>query len=435
LSNELFSLDNHVVTEMVVSDQGTVYRYNYLYNINGDKVLETTHIQSGSTWNRYKQTEWLYFNTFLTKQVESEWDNTNSKWVTTYTIDYIYDNNLVQTELHNTYSNTVITPSLKTVFVYVDGKKTNESKYNYQISNWVLVEDVYYQYSANGNLENSTTSVFSANVLQTQYFSTFLYNENNTLSSELIQQKNPSDLTWQNLKQINWYYQPSSTLVAVQRSKNWLASASIWENESKHEYLYNAQNVLYAEICQAWKLNFWEDVTRYDYQHDNAGNTTKSTLSIPKYNKWRVFSYVDYSNFEAEKANLIESKFDFWGGETGSYYSTYIPFAFNTDFSIKKGNKMEIKREVYTADITVYEQNKNNILQVYPNPSEGVFYVDINKTGVKSWEVYDLYGHVLKASNNKVITGTIDLTDFQDGIYIISLKTDTLNLVQRVIKK
>ena len=59
-SSKLFATDSQLVTELTVFDNDTTYRYLYLYNNQGSKVLETKYFKQVNTWVRKSQTEWLY---------------------------------------------------------------------------------------------------------------------------------------------------------------------------------------------------------------------------------------------------------------------------------------------------------------------------------------------------------------------------------------
>lgn len=81
--------------------------------------------------------------------------------------------------------------------------------------------------------------------------------------------------------------------------------------------------------------------------------------------------------------------------------------------------------------------NENDIyVDIYPNPSNGVF--TINQTGNNdlTYTVYDLTGRVIfntKKLNNNI--ETIDLTKKASGTYLIEFKTSNTSFTQRLIKK
>ncbi len=80
-----------------------------------------------------------------------------------------------------------------------------------------------------------------------------------------------------------------------------------------------------------------------------------------------------------------------------------------------------------------------NGLSVYPNPSKGIVNVDMNNLSTKngSLALTDILGNVLKTVvlKNSDTASQLDLSEFQDGIYFIKLKSDGGESIQRVILK
>lgn len=73
--------------------------------------------------------------------------------------------------------------------------------------------------------------------------------------------------------------------------------------------------------------------------------------------------------------------------------------------------------------------NELNIIQLYPNPVKDILYIDkeINKITVT-----DLTGKVLFIENN---ISHIDMSDFQSGIYLITLEKDNQKQTTKIIKE
>ncbi len=76
---------------------------------------------------------------------------------------------------------------------------------------------------------------------------------------------------------------------------------------------------------------------------------------------------------------------------------------------------------------------------VYPNPSNGLVNVDITGSQLKnsSIVVSDLLGNEIRKAtfkNNSTVS-QVDLSEFQDGIYFVKIKSDSGETTQRVILK
>jgi hypothetical protein len=182
---------------------------------------------------------------------------------------------------------------------------------------------------------------------------------------------------------------------------------------------------------------FWENDSRYDYQYDNNNNLLKKTLSQPIYNDWRGLVSINYSNFTKNCANTIDSQYEFWGGNTGELTTSFIPFMFNNSITVQKGRSLQLSYLPVT-DTELFTPVDNNSLQripVYPNPSDGIFYINTQKYTINSWTVSDLNGQVLVKQAQSFQSGVIDLTGLPKGIYILRVTTQNQQMIQKLIKE
>jgi hypothetical protein len=89
-----------------------------------------------------------------------------------------------------------------------------------------------------------------------------------------------------------------------------------------------------------------------------------------------------------------------------------------------------------------YEQTATNIsdleqcnLLVYPNPSNGVFKLSTGNTEVKSVEIYDMLGTLIYTQDEIILTNEIDISDFENGVYILNVRLNNQNISSRIIKR
>ncbi|WP_395066000.1 T9SS-dependent M36 family metallopeptidase [Flavobacterium sp.] len=83
-----------------------------------------------------------------------------------------------------------------------------------------------------------------------------------------------------------------------------------------------------------------------------------------------------------------------------------------------------------------YFQN-DNLLKVYPNPSNGLINIKINNyQGKLTIQVIDINGRMVDEYKNENfnIEKSIDLKNLQSGMYIIKITGDNLNFTQKIIK-
>jgi len=429
----LSASDSQLITEIKVIDNDSTFRYLYLYDNQGKKVLEMKYYLQDSTWVRKSLNEWIYSGNNCVNLRERIWyDNT---WLISYTIDYEYDNDLLILETHNIYNSGSPTLFKKYEFQYNKSILATKKDFDWQSNNWQLSLETDFRYFENGKTDSIKIKEFQSGNITNQYLSTFNYNSDGTLHSQLMQEKTDND--WLNSELINWYYTTNSSSIESVRNKKWISSLSVWENTQRIDYQYNDSIELISETYMRWSTMFWKNDIRYDYQYDKNNKLTKKTLSKPIYNDWRGLISINYSNPTNNNLNDIESKFEFWGGNTGELTTSYIPFLFNSEQKIQKGRRMQISYKV-DPDTTLFTNvlnNSNQSIPVYPNPSDGIFYINTQKHTINSWIVSDIKGQILKIQNQSFQSGVIDLTDFPKGIYILRVTTPNEHLIQKLIKE
>lgn len=88
-----------------------------------------------------------------------------------------------------------------------------------------------------------------------------------------------------------------------------------------------------------------------------------------------------------------------------------------------------------TTSISLIESSKNNF-SIYPNPSTGVYSVEtIDQAIINKIEVHDLTGKLVKSIQSSTKSTTIDLTNFQKGIYIVTIFSNNTSTKRTVVKQ
>lgn len=88
-----------------------------------------------------------------------------------------------------------------------------------------------------------------------------------------------------------------------------------------------------------------------------------------------------------------------------------------------------------TLAVNYFENN--DMIRVFPNPSNGLYNIRINQfIGKVNIQVVDINGRVILNNNNVDfnIEKTIDLSSFQSGMYILKVNGQELNFSQKLIK-
>ena len=432
-ANKLHSAnDNQLITQLKVVDNDSTFLHTYVYDA-GNKVLETVYFQQDSTtFIRKTLTEWIYDGANCITQRERIWNK--SSWDFAYTIDYTYANNILTNEVHSTYLNGLPNQVKNITFEYNQNVLKTKREYSKLANSWHLSILTNYSYLPNNKTDSIIVNAFQADTLSGSYLSTFNYDNSGLLVSQLQQQRN--DTVWLNTDSINWFYFKNSNRIQTQKNKKWNTINSNWDNFQRIDYQYNDSNQVTTESYQKWNSQFWQNDIRYDYTYDNNHILLKKTLSLPIYSDWRSTVSINYSDFTLKSANTIKSTFEFWGGNTGQLTTSFIPFMFNNELVVKRASSIQIGYIQFNDTILASTKTpKNNIIQAYPNPSNGIFYLNSHEYGVNSWLVSDINGRVIKKEERVNQTGIIDLTDLPKGIYLIRIMTNQTQFFQKLIKE
>jgi hypothetical protein len=360
----------------------------------------------------------------------------NKKWNINYAIEYNYENDQLVEEIDYKYEQNSSYPILKTHFEHKNSKLTAKKSYQFENSNWRLIQEINYHYNIDEKIDSILLTFYVSENEKEEFLFTFEYLLNGLISTNLIQQTDKSD-KWINSQLVQWYYQSGTQQVAMIITKKWNATYSKWENYQKSEYEYLQQQPL-SEIHQHWELAFWRNDFRYDYFYDKNGNLEKKVLSLPIYEKWRPVINIFYDNYIQEMSNVIKAQYDFWGGEINEPVTSYIPFLFNDEWTIKKAQRIEIDYDDFIDSTDTITNENNNIIKnnvfIYPNPSEGIFYLNHSGAEIQSWIVTALNGQMI-ISQKQPSSFVIDLTDCPKGIYILKVQTSDGQFIQKIIKK
>jgi BspA type Leucine rich repeat region (6 copies)/Secretion system C-terminal sorting domain len=74
-----------------------------------------------------------------------------------------------------------------------------------------------------------------------------------------------------------------------------------------------------------------------------------------------------------------------------------------------------------------------NDVKVYPNPSTGIFNISIQEDA--SVEVHDMLGKVIYTNKVKSGNSTIDISNYQSGMYLLQVETENGSVTKKIIKE
>ncbi len=85
------------------------------------------------------------------------------------------------------------------------------------------------------------------------------------------------------------------------------------------------------------------------------------------------------------------------------------------------------------ACLGLNEKQSSPMLMIYPNPSEGVFYLRLQRTDGCELTVYNVLGEIIYSMKELGETTVIDLSSFMKGIYIFEIKDQKNRWLQKTI--
>ena len=427
------SSDNQLITELLIVDNDTTFRKIFYYDNLGNLALETKFYKKNESWIRLSQIEWVQYLTKSKMQIERIW--INDSWKDVFVHEYEYLGDILNTETQIAYNNGIALPIKKIAYKYKGDFIESKSESGWFNNAWKQTIKTEFFSSKVMNSDSIITSVFQQDTVSKQYLSVQRFNETGFLVSNVTKERT-GNVDWINKDSVNWYYNPSSKLVTIQRNKKWSTQYLNWENAQNIIYEYDVSNKIVTETYQKWNFSFWENIVRYINEYNSDGQLILKSDLLPIYNSWRSIKSIKYSDFVNSKPNFIESFYDFWGGNTGELTESYIPFMFNNEMVIPKAKSLKIGY----LSVTDTTNSTNQVAQfqpgnVYPNPSNGIFYIDNKQHEIFPWIVTDLNGRILKKNDMSRSTNVIDLTNLPRGIYLLRDMTSEIKTIQKLIKE
>ncbi|MBI1184832.1 DUF5011 domain-containing protein [bacterium] len=140
---------------------------------------------------------------------------------------------------------------------------------------------------------------------------------------------------------------------------------------------------------------------------DNYNDSTELAVSV---------EYVNSSEQPIDTAQMVQSE--------GYYTAIYTA----TD---QAGNSSKIVRTIHIMHCETGMNDFNTTdLQIYPNPSRGLFYIK-SKADLLTYQVFNSTGELVATGRN----ATINLTSFADGLYYVKVYTKNAQSFTKIIKQ
>jgi len=80
------------------------------------------------------------------------------------------------------------------------------------------------------------------------------------------------------------------------------------------------------------------------------------------------------------------------------------------------------------------EELMNQGVRIYPNPSDGILAIESQSTGQHFIEITTMNGQMIYSEKMDGTTHKLDLSSFQKGVYIITIRSEDLVTTRKIIR-
>jgi hypothetical protein len=99
--------------------------------------------------------------------------------------------------------------------------------------------------------------------------------------------------------------------------------------------------------------------------------------------------------------------------------------------------EIEVVGRTYTGTLDTVDEIVNDVIAVYPNPTDGILHIHLNKTYTNvNIEVINILGQTVLSEYHNELAQTEMRLQGNSGIYFVQIKGDNnLNLIKKIIKQ
>jgi hypothetical protein len=408
--------------------------------------------------------------TTYTDYRSQQWANGNWQNIAHFAVTY-NTNNMVETELREEWSNTVLTTSR---YRYAYDAAQNNTLFvaeRLTAGTWVPLGMDTFIYDAGNNITVSLSKQWVSGAWVNRYKVTNTYNSSNHRIGYLLEQWNGS--SWQNESR-NTYNVNATGAVVSDVYEEWISGA--WVIVNRYNYNYDVSNNLTTYATEQWNGTGWVNKWLYTYGYDAANN--KTTTLVQEWNNanwlnmyrdtmaYNAANQLTYSlnqkwvngawQSEQEKENTYNPAGNrVYGTHTtwtnGVMAKTRITLTYNGSgqllYSVaemlQNGSWVNAERVVVGCAVStdINQPDESTLTGVYPNPSQGQVTLAVFGTSAFCHiKVFDVAGSLVYSSNEGAVYGnanfTLNLQHLTTSIYTLQVYTDgTMSSHKLVLSK
>lgn len=400
----LDSMDN-------TADGMVYYRERYTYNTQGNcTLIEGLHLDEAGTLYPSFKSEYSYSNTGnMISYTYSYWDEDLNDWYILFKMEYTYSNDLL----------------------------TNGNMFTWDMDSneWDLVIKEEFSYDGQDRLTSILTLVDNNGTWEQEYKEEVSYNTAGYAYLWLDYYWDPSTSTWTpDLKDEDIF--DANGDIEMNVESLWDEMQQEWVDEYKSEFVNNDNHQILTEVYFEYDLGTmqWVQLGKDEYSYDEQGNIITTITSAWDGTTW-ILSYKEELSFDYTVSN-----------DEVVYPNEYSDFEYThklTDVMNFIWDETWLDDEQYVFYYS--EKDVNGIgdvsvaeISVYPNPSTGVFSLEISGFGTQfSISVLDFAGRVVAQeevnNSNNEYKNTLDLSNYSKGVYFLKFSSDIKSDYQKIV--
>ena len=193
-------------------------------------------------------------------------------------------------------------------------------------------------------------------------------------------------------------------------------------------------------LVRSADANFWD--VRWISGANNKGVTEGGSSGSPLFNANGLIVGQLYAGASAcEYINNSSYLYDYYGKISRSWTGGNTKTTRLKDWldpNNTNANQLSGINWDYEEDSVGINTNiEQNTMNVYPNPSNGVLYVDINEMGQAEYAIYDMMGRKVQNSKMMLTSSTYQLktSDLNEGTYILEIIVNGKKYTKTIIVK
>ena len=238
----------------------------------------------------------------------------------------------------------------------------------------------------------------------------------------------------------NFNWSQSATIFTVTLSNpNGGADQYAFNNTKKSKFTY--PSVMPSQMVIEMKSNSYPGENSYILKN-SAGTVLLSRSNLTSNTVYKDTVYLPFDCYEFELTDTGEDGLSFWANANQG--SGYLKFK-RMNNSVVKNFGADFGGKIYqqftvglTNDINESAYTDKTILNLYPNPTNGHIFIDIDFSSKKSGtiEITDVLGKIVYTHSFTALTATTmeaDLSNFNNGLYFVTLKTDSEVLNKKLL--